>query len=157
MSFWESLVLPTQDRYDDVEYANPADAYRLQIDAINTSSKLYAELEQVDEQLRKAELLEKEVVRAVLAQNMAEMKGTQTRTNDLVDAFVYAAAAHYKTAEGVEVNLQPRLRKIRRRITKLEHQKDLLERRLRAVNTVADICDRVLNWNKHLARLELAR
>lgn len=154
MSFWDKLNLPTQDLFDDIEYVNPNDAYRLQIDVLNKSSELYAELEEVDQKLQKAEAVEKELVRAILAQKMDDMKGTQTRTNDLVDAFVYAAAANYVTEEGETVNLQPKLRRLRRKIIILQDRKNKVERRIRALSTAADICDRILNWNKHLARLE---
>lgn len=155
-SFWDRIYVPIQTEDEDVEAINPAEAYRRQAEAVNLSAPIYAELEVVDSLLKKAEHFESELTRVVLAHHMDSLKSVQTRTNDLVDAFVLAAA------EKVPINgqirdLRQHLLKIRRRIARLEARKAKLERRLKAIEYTTDRLDSVLNWNKFLGRLEYGR
>lgn len=158
MSFdWHKLTIPTQTEYEDVEYVNPAEAYRKQVDAINLSAPVYAELETVDAWLARARRIEREVVRRVLAQEMNNIKGTQTRNSDMVDAFVLASAEFLEMEPGQPTkDARPFLLKIRRRIERLEARKETLERRLKAIQNMADWCDRILNWCKFEAKLSLS-
>jgi hypothetical protein len=156
MEFWDKLTLPTQDTYDDIEYVNPAEAYKRQVNAINLSSPLYAELELVSAWLGRAKRIEREITRRVLAQEMSNLKGTQTRTNDLVDAFILSASADFQIGNKIK-DIRPFLIKLRRKIDRLEVSKEKLERRLKAIEKMADRCDIILNWNKHEAKLELQR
>lgn len=154
---WSKLRIPTLPIDDDyLDYVNPADAFKKQADAINMAAPLWEELEEVNIRLDKYTRLERELVRRILADNMSAMKGTQTRTSDLVDAFVLEAAKTFKTEEG-EKNVTRLLLRLRRNIEKMQSRKDLLERRLRAVEKVAEFCDRIMNWVKHEARLEMGR
>lgn len=155
MTFWNKLTVPTQDEYLDVEYINPAEAYRRQADAINLAAPLYAELEVVDAQLSRASRVERELTRRILAQAMKGMKGVQTRTNELIDAFVLAEAERFRMDDGTVKDVRHHLLKMRRRIERLQVRKDKLERRLKAIQMVADYCDRIMNWAKHEARLEV--
>jgi hypothetical protein len=153
--FWNEFRLPEQQEHGDVEIINPADAYRKQAVAINMSGPLYAGLEVVEARLRRARRIEAEIERRILAQEADSMKGTQTRTNELVDAFILAAAENF-LHKGQLKDVRQLLLKWRRRIDKLEAEKLKLERRLRALQQLAEICQKVLDFEKHLARLELA-
>lgn len=154
--FWNRLYVPIQDEDLNVEAINPAEAYRRQAEAVNLSAPIYAELEVVDSLLRKAEHLESELTRVVLAHHMDSLKSVQTRTNDLVDAFVLSAAASVPI-NGKYRDLRPHLLKIRRRIARLTARKSKLERRLKAIEYTTDRLDSVLNWNKFIGRLEYGR
>lgn len=156
MGWWDSLKVPTQDQFDDIEYVNPAEAFRRQADAINLSSPLYEELETVEAWLTRARSIEKELIRRILAQNMTGLKSVQTRTNDLVDAFVLDAATRYQVA-GETKDISDSLLKLRRRIERYEGRKVRCERRLRAIQGMADRCEAILNWHKFAARLEVGR
>lgn len=152
--FWGRLHLPTQDQHNDVEYVNPAEAYRKQVDAINLSSPLFAELEVVDALLKKTKRIENELTRRLLSQGMDGMKGVQTRTNDLVDAYVLAAAQTFRTDSNTIKDVSMLLLKLRRRASALETRKDKLERRIKSIQQMADYCDRIMNWAKFSAKLE---
>jgi hypothetical protein len=160
MGWWDQLQIPIRpddDELSDIEVINPAEAYRRQALAINLSGPLYAELELTDLWLRKAKRIESEIRRQILAQEMAGLKHTQTRTNDLVDAYILASAERFKSPTGKVKDIRPFLLRLRRRIERLEAQKERCERRLRALANMADYCDRILNWAKHEARLQLTQ
>jgi hypothetical protein len=127
---WDRLRIPVQEDLEDIEYINPAEAYRRQAVAINMASPLYAELEQVDAQLHKYDRIEKEVRRVILSRNINALKGTQTRTNEMIDAFVLEAAGDYEMANGTRKDIRLFLLKLRRKVSTLDARRDQLERRL---------------------------
>jgi hypothetical protein len=153
--FWDQYYLPEQNDRDDVEIINPAEAFRKQAVSVNLSGPIYAELEVVEAQLRRVQRAEAELQRRILAQQMDDLKGTQTRTNELVDAYVLSAAENFQL-EGRIRDVRRFVLRWRRRADRLQGRKALLERRLRALSSLAEICENVLNWDKHQARLELA-
>lgn len=153
-NFWTRVhVLPTQDDFLDVENVNPADAYRKQADAINESGPLYAQLESLEQRLQRVDLVYKELRTKVLAQSMP-VPSSSTRTNDLVDAFILSQAKIFKTKEGMIKDISEMLVNLEKRKLKLEGEIAKVNRRLRAIEALADKCDRIMNWAKHEARLE---
>jgi hypothetical protein len=152
--FWDNYYIPVQAEDVSVEPINPADAYRRQVQAINASGPLYAELEVIESRLSRLLAFEKGLARQVLAQNMDSLKGTQTRTGDLVDAFVLAAGETFEHG-GLLKDVRPKLLKARQRIEAMERRKLVIEKRLKALDKLVDVCENVLNWAKHEARLEL--
>lgn len=155
-SFWNKYNLPVQDQYIDVDSINPAEAYRRQADAINYSAPLYAELESLEHRLERVLRVEKELRTKILAQNMP-LPSTSTRTNDLVDAFVLNNAPHFRMEDGTIRDVSSTLMKFAREKSKLLLAINKTERRLKALESMAEKCDRILNWSKHEARLELGR
>lgn len=153
---WGKYSIPVQDDFLDVENINPAEAYRRQAWAINVSGPLFAELEQVDDQLSSIRTKEKRLRTKILSQNMP-LPSTSTRTNDLVDAFIYNKAENYSNEEGEIHDLRPYIDSMQKEIAVLENRRSTLERRLKAVEGMADKCDRIMNFAKHQARIELGR
>jgi hypothetical protein len=153
--FWSEINIPEQNEFVGADVVNPADAFRKQALVVNLSGPIYAELELVDRQLRKVDAAEKELIRRILAQQIDTINGTKTRTTDLIDAFVLASAEFF-VQDNETKDVRPYLIKWRRRISTLEARKAKLERRLKALLQMADAADRILNWDKHLAKLELA-
>lgn len=152
--FWLKYNIPVQDEYLELDSLNPADAYRKQADAINYAAPLYEYLEHIDFQLERVVRIEKELRSRILAQNMP-LPSSSTRTNELIDAFILNKSIVYITESGEIKDISNFLLKVSRKKSKLEYEKSKTERRLRALESMADKCDSILNWNKHEARLEL--
>lgn len=152
--FWIRVhSLPVQDDFLDLEEINPADAYRKQAEAINAAGPLYAELESLENRFDRVNLTLKEIRGKLLSQNMP-LSSTATRTSELVDAFVLSAAENYRDEQGEIKNVQNSLLRMERLRGKLETRIAQVTRRLRAIEAMADKCDRIMNWAKHEARLE---
>lgn len=155
MDFWNNYYIPVQDENPEAESINPADAFRRQAEVINFSGPLYAELEVVEAQLKRAQRVEDELKRRILAQGMADLSGTKTRTSDLVDAYVFTLAEWFEL-NGITRDIRPQLLRLRRRISRLEVKRDKIQRRLRALADMAETCQKTLDWVKHSDRLELS-
>lgn len=154
--FWEKVYyLPVQHNRDDVESISLAEAYKAQAEVINRSGPLYAKLEKIQRALDKALWQEEHLRRKILSVEMVKLKGTQTRTSELVDAFVLHSAQAVEI-KGVVQDVRPGLEKLRKRIHTLRSKKEETERRIRALEKYADACDRILNWAKHEHRMELS-
>ena len=152
--FWKKYNLPVQDEFIDLDTINPAEAYRRQADAINYAAPLYDELEHLENMLERVQRVEKELRTKVLSQNMP-LPSSSTRTNELIDAFILNCATHFKLQNGETKDVTDILLNLIRRKFKLEHKKAIVERRLRALESMAQRCEAILNWKKHEARLEL--
>ena len=151
--FWQKYVLPTQEDFFDVETINPAEAYRKQAEAINLSGPLYAKIETAEAQLGRIIRVEKEIRSRILLQSWP-VPGS-IRTNELLNAYILENAENFITPDGY-------IRDAREFLLKLERRKQVLEadikkfwRRIEALDAMTDKCDRVLNWAKHQARMEL--
>lgn len=146
-------VLPTQDQFLDLEEINPAEAYRKQAEAINEAGPLYAELESLENRHHRVQSTLKDLRSEVLSQNMP-VPSSSTRTTDLVDAFILSCSKNYKSPTGETKDISHSLRKMERVKSKLESRISQISRRLRAIEDMAEKCDRIMNWAKHEARLE---
>jgi chromosome segregation ATPase len=155
-NFWSDFNIPIQDIDESMESINPAEAYRRQAIVVNKSAPLYAELEEKEEQLTKYKKLEKELRSRVLSQNMP-VPSSSTRTNDLVDAFIISCSKKYVNSEGEETDVSENLLELSRNIITLEADITKLERRIRALESMADKCDRILNWQKFMGKVEIGR
>ena len=153
-SFWKKYEMPTQEDFFDVEEINPAEAYRRQADAINLSGPIYAELESIEAKLARVVRVEKELRIRVLSQNIDRVNST-LRSAELLDAFLVDAAQDFIMPDGVLRNVSEDLLILLRRRQKYEVRVKKLVRRISALEAMADKCDRILNWAKHQARLEL--
>lgn len=153
-SFWDMYKLPIQRDFLDVEEINPIEAFRRQADAINFAGPLYAELEVLDARMYRVSKIYKELRDRVLSQNMP-VPSSSTRTTDLVDAFILKCSHEFVTSNGEIKDISNNLLKLFRRKCKLEFKINRIERRLRALESMADKCDRVMNWAKFQARTEL--
>ena len=152
--FWLKVhSLPTQFDLYELEEINPAEAYRKQAEAINAAGPLYAELESLENRLQRVSMTLKELRARILAQNMP-LSSTATRTTELVDSFVLSASYEYTNSEGVTRNISDSMMKMERLKGSLELKIAQVTRRLRAIESMADKCDRIMNWAKHEARLE---
>lgn len=154
--FWKMHHLPVQDDFIDVESINPAEAFRRQADAINYAAPLYDELEKAEYKLERVNRVEKELRTRILAQHIP-VPSASTRTTDLVDAFVLAKSKAFTMPDGTIKDVSESLLLLVRKQSKLELQVHKLQRRLRALEAMADKCDRIMNWAKHEARLEVGR
>lgn len=152
--FWRSYTLPVQDEILELEEINPAEAFRRQADAINLAGPLYAELEHLRSRYTRVFKILKELRDRILSQNMPVPSGS-TRTNELVDAFIYSCAKDFVMPTGIKRDVSEDLFKLARKKLDLEFQITKAEGRLRALELMADKCDRIMNWAKHEARLEL--
>lgn len=153
-NFWTRVhYLPTQTDFLDLEEVNPAEAYRRQAVAINEAGPLYAELETVEEKLGRIDRALNSVKKRILSQNMP-VPSSSTRNNDLVDAFVLHCSKTYENSKGDVVDVSEKLIRMERHKSILESRRDKLSRRIRAIESMADKCDRIMNWAKHEARLE---
>lgn len=152
--FWLKVhSIPTQFDSYELEEINPAEAYRKQAEAINAAGPLYAELESLENRLHRVALTLQELRARILAQNMP-LSSTATRTTELVDSFVLHASTSYKNSEGVTSDVSQSLLRMVRLKSSLELKISHVTRRLRAIESMADKCDRIMNWAKHEARLE---
>jgi chromosome segregation ATPase len=151
--FWKTYSLPIQDEFIDVDSVNVADAFRKQADAINMSGPIYAELEVLETRLERVLRIEKELKQKVLAQNMP-VHSASTRTNDLVDAFTLKCSETYEMADGSTKDISDMLVSLSRRRSKLEIRITHLQRRLKAIETMADRCSEIINYWKFTTRLE---
>lgn len=154
--FWKMHHLPVQDDFVDVESINPAEAFRRQADAINYAAPLYDGLEKAEYTLERVNRVEKELRTRILSQHIP-VPSASTRTTDLVDAFVLAKSKAFTMPDGTIKDVSESLLLLVRKKSKLELQVHKLQRRLRALEAMADKCDRIMNWAKHEARLEVGR
>lgn len=145
--------MPMQDEFIDLEEINPAEAYRKQAEAINAAGPLYAELESLENRYHRVSSTLKDLRSAILSQNMP-VPSSSTRTTDLVDAFILSCSKNYVTASGEIKDISSSLRKMEKLKYKLEYKISQVSRRLKAIEDMADKCDRIMNWAKHEARLE---
>ena len=152
--FWNKYHVPVQDEIFGVENINPAEAYRRQAEAINLSGPIYAELEVVEKKLARVVQVEKELRSRILAQNMDRINST-LRGSELLDAFLLEAAQDFLMPDGTFRNVSENLVTLARRRQKYELQRSQLMRRITAIEDMAEKCNRILNWAKHEARIEL--
>jgi hypothetical protein len=152
--FWKKYELPTQDDFFNIEEINPAEAYRRQADAINLSGPIYAKLEQVEASLGRVVRVEKELRSRILSQNIDRVNST-LRGAELLDAFLLDAAREFIMPDGSLKDVSEELSRLSRRRQKYETLRAKLLRRIAALDSMADKCDRILNWAKHQARVEL--
>lgn len=152
--FWKQYKLPVQDAYFEVEEINPAEAFRRQADAINSAGPIYAEMEHLEARLYRISTVERELRTRVLAQNIGRIKST-FRSAELIDALILDAAVTFIMPNGQIRDVGENLLKLARRRLELESRLRRLNKRLQALESMADKCDRILNWAKHEARLEL--
>lgn len=153
-NFWNNYTLPTQDSFLDIEEINPAEAYRRQADAINLSGPIYAEIERLDARFYRISRVEKELRTRILAQNITNIKST-FRSSELLDAFIVHSAQKYVTDEGEIKDVSETVIRLGKRRQELDAKLKRLNKRIAALESMADKCDRILNWAKHQARLEL--
>lgn len=152
--FWKKIHrLPMQQDFLDMEEINPAEAYRKQAEAINVAGPLYAELESLENRLNRVTTTQKSLKSQILAQNMP-ISSTATRTNDLIDAFVLSAAKNFKDANGHTKDITDSMLNLEKLRSSLELRISQTARKLKALEDMADKCDRIMNWAKHEARLE---
>lgn len=153
-NFWSNYTLPTQDEIFGIEEINPAEAYRRQADAINLSGPVYAELERVEALLGRVIRVEKELRARVLSQNISRINST-LRGSEILDAFLLEAAVDFEMPDGSIRDVSENLVTLARRRQKYDSARAKLIRRITALDSMADKCDRILNWAKHEARMEL--
>jgi len=151
--FWEQYHLPSQEDYFDVEVINPAEAYRKQAEAINLSGPLYAEIEIAEAQLARILRVEKELRSRILLQNFPVP--STVRNSELLNVYILENAKGFVTPDGYIRNVTETLLTLDRRKQKLETQIKRAWRRIQALDSMSDKCDRVMNWAKHQARMEL--
>jgi hypothetical protein len=152
--FWDKYYIPVQNELFDIEEINPAEAYRRQAEAINLSGPIYAEIESIKDKLSRVIRIEKELRSRVLAQNIDRINST-LRGAELLEAFLLDAAKDFMMPDGTIRDVSETLIRLARRKQKYEHRVSQLMRRISAIEAMADKCDRILNWAKHEARMEL--
>jgi len=151
--FWEKYTLPVQEDFFDVESINPAEAYRKQAEAINLSGPIYANIEIAEAQLGRIVRVEKELRSRILLQNYPVP--ANVRNNELLNVYILESARSFITPEGYIRDVTEILLKLERRKQVLEEKIKKLWRRVQALDNMSEKCDRIMNWAKHEARMEL--
>lgn len=150
--FWEIYTIPVQEDVIGFEPINPADAYRKQADAINQAGPIHAELEVLEARLHRVETIETELKRRILAQNMP-LPSSSTRTTELVEAYILHKAEEYLSTDGTIKDVSGYLSRLHVRRAGLQRSINKLQKRLRALQAMAEKCDSILNWAKYEGRL----
>jgi len=153
--FWKKYYIPLQTNFlEEFEDINPAEAYRRQAEVINMSGPIYAEIESLEARLHRVSKVENEIRTQILAQNLNNMKST-FRNSELIEAFILESAAQFYMPNGELRDVSVELIRMSRRRKNLEFKIKKLQKRIQALEAMADKCDKILNWAKHQARLEM--